>query len=58
VLLFEDPTSAITHRRYVLEFMPFRHADLIADLHSAGFIVKNDSYRAANPFYAVAAAMC
>ena len=57
VLLFEDANSAITHRRYVLDFMPFRHADLIADLHSAGFIVKNDSYRAANPFYAVAAAM-
>ena len=57
VLLFEDPSSAITHRRYVIDFTPFTRADLTAALHAVGLSVIGDSYQSDNPFYAVAAAM-
>lgn len=57
VLLFEDASSAITHRRYVIDFTPFRRADLTDAIHSAGLAVTGDSYRADSPFYAVAAAI-
>ena len=57
VLLFEDASSAITHRRYVLEFTPFTRADLTDAVHAAGLTVIGDSYRPDNPFYAVAAAI-
>jgi hypothetical protein len=56
VLLFEDSSSAITHRRYVLDFTPFRRADLADAIHAAGLTVIGDSYRPGNPFYAIAAA--
>jgi glycine/sarcosine N-methyltransferase len=57
VLLFEDASSAITHRRYVLDFTPFTRADLTDALHAAGLTVVGDSYQPDNPFYAVAVAM-
>jgi glycine/sarcosine N-methyltransferase len=55
VLLFEDASSALTHRRYVIDFTPFRRADLKDAIHSAGLTVVGDSYQPDNPFYAVAA---
>jgi ubiquinone/menaquinone biosynthesis C-methylase UbiE len=57
VLLFEDAGSAVTHRRYVIDFTPFRRADLVDAIQSAGLTVIGDSYQPDNPFYAVAAAM-
>jgi glycine/sarcosine N-methyltransferase len=57
VLLFEDASSAITHRRYVIDFTPFRHVDLTEAVASAGLVVIGDSYRPDNPVYAVAASM-
>jgi len=57
VLLFEDASSAITHRRYVIDFTPFRRADLMDAIRSVGLTVIGDSYQPDNPFYAVAAAM-
>ena len=57
VLLFEDASSAITHRRYVLDFTPFTRADLTDAVHAAGLTVMGDSYRPDHPFYAVAATM-
>jgi glycine/sarcosine N-methyltransferase len=56
VLLFADPSSALTHRRYVIDFTPFRHADLEDAMHAAGLTVVGDTYQPDNPFYAVAAA--
>jgi SAM-dependent methyltransferase len=56
VLLFADASSAITHRRYVIDFTPFRRADLMDAIHSAGLTVIGDSYQPDSPFYAVAAA--
>ena len=56
VLLSEDSSSAITHRRYVLDFTPFRRTDLADAIHAAGLTVIGDSYQPGNPFYAVAAA--
>jgi SAM-dependent methyltransferase len=57
VLLFEDASSAITHRLYVIDFTPFTRADLTAAIHAVGLTVIGDSYQPDNPFYAVAAAM-
>jgi SAM-dependent methyltransferase len=57
VLLFEDADDIITHRRYVIDFTPFRRADLKDAIHSIGLTVIGDSYQPENPFYAVAAAM-
>jgi SAM-dependent methyltransferase len=57
VLLFEDANSAITHRRYVIDFKPFRHVDLTDAIRSVGLGVIGDSYKTDSPFYAVAAAM-
>lgn len=57
VLLFEDADSAVTHRRHVIDFTPFRRADLVDAIQSAGLTVIGDSYQPDNPFYAVAAAM-
>ena len=57
VLLFEDPDYFITHRRYVIDFTPFRRADLMDAIHSIGLTVIGDSYQPENPFYAIAAAM-
>lgn len=56
VLLFEESDSALTHRRHVLDFTPFRRADLAVALQAAGLTVAGDSYQPENPFYAVAAA--
>ena len=57
VLLFEDASAAITHRRHVIDFTPFRHADLTDAIHSTGLTVIGDTYKPDSPFYAVAAAM-
>jgi glycine/sarcosine N-methyltransferase len=57
VLLFADAKSAITHRRYVIDFTPFRREDLTDAIHAAGLTVIGDSYQPENPFYAVAAAV-
>jgi len=55
VLLFEGQDSALTHRRYVLDFTPFRRAELFDALRAAGLAVTGDTYRPDHPFYAVAA---
>jgi SAM-dependent methyltransferase len=55
VLLFEGPSSAVSHRRHVIDFTPFRHTDLTDAIRSAGFKIKDDSYQPGSPFYAVAA---
>jgi glycine/sarcosine N-methyltransferase len=55
VLLFEDANSALSHRRYVIDFRPFRHADLADAIRSAGLSVIGDTYQPGNPFYAIAA---
>jgi ubiquinone/menaquinone biosynthesis C-methylase UbiE len=57
VLLFEDASSAIAHRRYVIDFTPFTRAALTDAIHAVGLTVIGDSYQPDNPFYAVAAAM-
>jgi SAM-dependent methyltransferase len=57
VLLFEGVNSAITHRRYVIDFAPFRHAELTDAIQSAGLAVVGDSYKADSPFYTITAAM-
>lgn len=57
VLLFEGADSAITHRRYVIDFTPFRRADLVDAIQSAGLAVVDDSYQAGSAFYTVTAAM-
>jgi 2-polyprenyl-3-methyl-5-hydroxy-6-metoxy-1,4-benzoquinol methylase len=55
VLLFENENSTITHRRHVIDFTPFRHADLTDAIQAAGLTVKDDSYRVNGQFYAVSA---
>jgi glycine/sarcosine N-methyltransferase len=55
VLIFEDPEANLTHRRYVLNFTPFRHGELADDIRSAGFTVRDDSYREDGNFYSIAA---
>jgi len=41
----------------VIDFTPFRRADLVDAIQSVGLTVIGDSYQPDNPFYAVAAAM-
>ena len=55
VLLFEDADGALSHRRHVVEWRPFRHGDLAAALSAAGFIVRDDSYSEDGIFYAISA---
>jgi glycine/sarcosine N-methyltransferase len=55
VLIFEDPETELTHRRYVLEFNPFRHGELADDIRSAGFTIRDDSYHEDGNFYSIAA---
>ncbi len=57
VLLFEDAEGRTSHRRHVIDFVPFRHDDLAAAIRAAGFTIRGDSYRAAGNFYAIAAAL-
>jgi glycine/sarcosine N-methyltransferase len=57
VLLFEGANSAVTHRRYVIDFAPFRHEELTDAIQSAGLAVVGNSYEADSPFYTVTAAM-
>jgi glycine/sarcosine N-methyltransferase len=57
VLLFEDPSSAITHRRYVIDFTPFRQVDLTDAITSVGLTRIGESYQPDTPFYAVAVSM-
>ena len=55
VLIFEDPEAKLTHRRYVINFTPFRHGELAEDIRSAGFTVRDDSYHEDGQFYSIAA---
>jgi SAM-dependent methyltransferase len=55
VLLFEDAHGALSHRRHVIEWTPFRRTDLAAAIEAAGFDIQDDSYREDGPFYAIAA---
>jgi SAM-dependent methyltransferase len=55
VLIFEGPETKLTHRRYVINFTPFRHGELADDIRSAGFTIRDDSYRADGNFYSIAA---
>jgi glycine/sarcosine N-methyltransferase len=55
VLIFEDPETKLTHRRYVLNFNPFRHGELADDIRSAGFTIRDDSYHEDGNFYSIAA---
>ena len=45
----------ISHRRHVIDFVPFRHDDLADSIRAAGFTVKDDSYQEDGSFYAIAA---
>ena len=56
VLLFDDGTPEVSHRRHVIDFTPFRHADLTDALQAAGLTTTGDSYQADGQFYAVATA--
>jgi glycine/sarcosine N-methyltransferase len=55
VLIFEDPETKLAHRRYVLNFNPFRHGELANDIRSAGFTIRDDSYHEDGNFYSIAA---
>ena len=55
VLLFSDASGRISYRRHVIDFVPFRHEDLLDDIRAAGFTVRDDSYQAESNFYAIAA---
>ena len=55
VLLFQDADSALSHRRYVIDFRPFRYADLTDAVRAAGLVVIGDTYQPDSPFYAIAA---
>jgi glycine/sarcosine N-methyltransferase len=55
VLLFEDAEGRISHRRHVIDFVPFRHDDLADSIRAAGFTVQGDSYQENGRFYAIAA---
>jgi hypothetical protein len=57
VLLFEDPSSAVTHRRYEIDFTPFTRTTLADAINAVGLTVIGDSYQPDNPFYAIAAAI-
>ena len=55
VFLFENGASELTHRRYELAFRPFRHADLMEAVESAGFRITGDSFEPAAHNYAISA---
>jgi glycine/sarcosine N-methyltransferase len=55
VLLLEDAEGRISHRRHVIDFVPFRHDDLADSIRAAGFTIQDDSYRENSSFYAIAA---
>ncbi len=57
VLLFEDAEGRTSYRRHVIEFVPFRHADLTETIRAAGFTIRDDSYQPGNNFYAIVAAV-
>ncbi len=57
VLLFEDAEGRTSHRRHVIDFVPFRHDDLADAIRAAGFTIRGDSYQADGNFYAIAAAL-
>ncbi len=57
VLLCEDAEGRISHRRHVIDFVPFRHDDLADAIRAAGFTIRGESYQAAGNFYAIAAAL-
>jgi glycine/sarcosine N-methyltransferase len=56
VLLFADAQGQVSHRRHVINFVPFHHDDLIEDIRTAGFAIRDDSYQADGNFYAIMAA--
>jgi glycine/sarcosine N-methyltransferase len=55
VLLFDDAEGRISHRRHVIDFVPFRQDDLADSIRAAGFTVQDDSYQENGSFYAIAA---
>ncbi len=55
VLLFASKESAIRHHRHVIDFTPFRHADLTDAIREVGLTIRDDSYHHNRQFYAVAA---
>jgi glycine/sarcosine N-methyltransferase len=55
VLVFEDSEAKLTHRRYAINFTPFRHGELADDIRSAGFAIRDDSYHEDGNFYSIAA---
>jgi SAM-dependent methyltransferase len=57
VLLFEDAEGRTSYRRHVIDFVPFRHADLADAIRAAGFTIRGDSYQADGNFYAIVAAL-
>jgi SAM-dependent methyltransferase len=57
VLLFEDAAGRISHRRHVIDFVPFRHDDLADAIRAAGFTIRGDSYQPEATFYAIAAGL-
>jgi hypothetical protein len=57
VHLFEDAEGRISHRRHVIDFVPFRHDDLADSIRAAGFTVQDDSYQETGRFYAIAASL-
>lgn len=54
ILLFEDAEKKVTYRRYVIDFQPFTHDNLLDAMKVAGFTVTHDSFRPHSSFYAVA----
>ena len=57
MLLFEDAAGRISHRRHVIDFVPFRHDDLADAIRAAGFTIRGDSYQPEATFYAIAAGL-
>ncbi len=55
VLLFENTGGRISHRRHVIDFVPFSHDDLADSILAAGFTIRDDSYAENGNFYAIAA---
>ena len=55
VFLFENQAGELSHRRYELNFQPFRHSDLRLALESAGFQITGDSFEPTSASYAIGA---
>jgi SAM-dependent methyltransferase len=55
VLLFSDAEGRTSFHRHVIDFVPFRHDDLVETVRAAGFTIRDDSYQADGNFYAIVA---